>query len=174
MKIRLLNDGGFVAFSGIEFPVEVEAEKWLDKHAYVSQQVMQDVKGYEWIINECCEGGFYLFLDKEFEIVEEPLPVQKSEECLGVLDTAKALLDAMTPPENGIVDNTGLIATCERISIERQERKTKLIQLVQDYGVAINNGCYESVQGSIDLMEQFNEEENTLLAEIIKMIEDGV
>lgn len=55
-----------------------------------------------------------------------------------------------------------------------EDRKGLLIQLVQDYGVAINNGCYESACGSVKDCENWVAEENRLLAEIIKMINDGV
>lgn len=59
-------------------------------------------------------------------------------------------------------------------SISVADRKGLLIQLVQDYGVAINDGCYESECGSIQAMVACHEEEKRLLKEIIKMIEEGV
>ena len=55
-----------------------------------------------------------------------------------------------------------------------EDRKGLLIRLVQAYGVAINDGCYESECGSIQTMLICHEEEKRLLMEIIKMIEEGV
>ena len=58
--------------------------------------------------------------------------------------------------------------------VSPEDRKGLLIQLVQDYGVAINDGCYESECGTLGAMAECHEEEKRLLKEIIKMIEEGV
>ena len=58
--------------------------------------------------------------------------------------------------------------------INMQERKQALLELIKDYGVAINNGCYESECGSFEAMLSCHEEEKRLLQEITQMIKEGV
>ncbi len=153
MKIRIHTPSGYISLTGLEFPMVVEAYQIQNKAAHVKASVMQ-AHG----CRETCDLD-YVFLEDEFTIVE---------------DSAASLLRAITPSEEDAVDNTGLIAACEAISADRQERKGLLIQLVQDYGVAINNGCYESQCGSFEAMVECHEEEKRLLKEITKMVEEGV
>ena len=68
----------------------------------------------------------------------------------------------------------GEVTVMEDSPMSPEDRKGLLIQLVQDYGVAINDGCYESECGSLQAMAECHEEEKRLLKEIIKMIEEGV
>lgn len=153
MKIRIHTPSGYCSLENLEFPMVLDAHHIKnDNTAYVKASVLQAF-GAE------TDDSDYVFFDEEYTVVE---------------DSAASLLSAMTPSEDEAVDNTGLIAACQAISVERQERRGLLIQLVQDYGVAINDGCYESECGSLRAMEQCHEEEKRLLAEIIKMIGEGV
>lgn len=153
MKIRIHTPSGYSSLEDMEFPIILEAHR-IDEvdSAYVQAHLL---RAYGAETND----SDYVFFEEEYTVVE---------------DSAASLLSAMTPSEEEAVDNTGLIAACQAISVERQERKGLLIQLVQDYGVAINDGCYESECGFLRAMEQCHEEEKRLLAEIIKMIGEGV
>lgn len=72
MKVKLLNDGGFIGFSGVEFPLELEGVEYNGVRIYVPLQVMKDVPGFQWLPTECVEDGYYLFFAGEFEVVQSP------------------------------------------------------------------------------------------------------
>ena len=88
------------------------------------------------------------------------------EECFGAHPSPEALAANQRAADLSMKDMTEVMS--------KEDRKGLLIQLVQDYGVAINDGCYESECGSLQAMTECHEEEKRLLAEIIKMIEEGV
>ena len=62
----------------------------------------------------------------------------------------------------------------ETEAMPKEDRKGLLLQLVQDYGVAISDGCYESECGTLASMDECDKEAKRLLCEITKMIVEGV
>lgn len=113
MKVRLLNDGGFVGLRAIEFPLVVEAEECNHLRVYVPQQNFVGVPGYEWLSSECLKGGYYLFWEGEFEIVTDA-PVQEEEVC-----------------KSHEIDLDALYAEMVESSNKRQEQ---LLSLIREYG----------------------------------------
>lgn len=164
MKIRIYGPCGYDSLRELEFPIVVEVrhiEEVEDKPAYVTASTMR-AYGVE-----TCDGD-YTFFDEEYDLVEEEVlwTPRTLEDCFGANPTPEALAANQRAADLSMKDMTE--------AMSKEDRKGLLIQLVQDYGVAINDGCYESECGSLQAMLACHEEEKRLLAEIIKMIEEGV
>ncbi len=164
MKIKLNHHAGYIGLRNISYPVEVEVSRMgFDDMAYVRMSTLMGILGYAWNEWDATEGGEYVFLKEEYEVVEE----KKSLSDLfgeNLTDTAK-----------GDLEKAGELAAKDLgEKVFGADRKDKLISLVKDYGGAINDGCYESERGSAESLKACIAEEKRLLAEIIKMINEGV
>lgn len=150
MKIRIHTPSGYSSLEDLEFPIILEAHRTDEVgSAYVQAHLLR-AYGAE------TDDGDYVFFEEEFTVVE---------------DSAASLLSAMTPSEEEAVDNTGLIAACQAISVERQERKALLVELVQQYGDAVEDVISESVFGTTQEWYDACQKRDSLLDEIKQMVE---
>jgi oligoribonuclease (3'-5' exoribonuclease) len=150
MKIRIHTPSGYASLEELEFPIVLEAHRVGEENvAYVKAHLLRNY-GVETDDND------YVFFEEEYTVVE---------------DSVASLLSAMTPSEEEAVDNTGLITACQAISVERQERKAKLFELVQQYGDAVEDVISESVFGTTVEWYDACQKRDSLLDEIKQMVE---
>ena len=164
MKIILQGSCGYTGLKNCKFPVAVEVNYLEFGAAYITHEAMLTIPGFVWLARDVyVEGEDYLFLNYEFTILKEERTL---EECFG----------ANVSPEVKAINHKAADLSMKDMTevMTKEDRKALLLQLVKEYGVAINDGCYESECGSLQAMVACHEEEKRLLAEIIKMVEEGV
>lgn len=98
---------------------------------------------------------------------------------LGAVDYSLTLSDLfgdnISDSAKADLEKAGELAAKElEEKVSGADRKTTLLDLIDDYRVAINNGCCESAFGDTERMKMWEEKEKSLLAQITKMINDGV
>lgn len=71
MKVRLLNDGGFVGLEGVKFPATVEASVSQDGLFIVHFDEIMNLDGAEYHQDDTDFGTKYSFYADEVEVVDE-------------------------------------------------------------------------------------------------------
>lgn len=169
MKVRIDADGGYVGLTKMQFPIIVEVERHSDDYQiyYIAYDELAKIPGFFWDHDDCYKGNSYVFFDVEVTVVEE-------EEVLWKPRTLDEAFGAHPSPEAEAASQRAADLSMQDMLDMQDERKLRLMTLILDYGIAINDGCYESECGSLRAMEQCHEEEIRLMEEITKMIQEGV
>lgn len=152
-KIRVHSPSGYSSLMNLDFPMVLEAHRIEeDGTAFVKASVLR-----AWDVET--DDGDFVFLEEEYTLVEEK----------------KSLSDLFGEKGHEAAERIGDAAAKDLTDkIFGVDRKGLLLQLILDYGVAINDGCYESECGTVQGYEECKAEEERLLEEITKMINDGV
>lgn len=69
MKIRIEDPCGYEGLEGATFPLILDAKLGDKGLAYVRFSTMSHVQGWKWEEGDTVEGGEYVFLRDEYEIV---------------------------------------------------------------------------------------------------------
>lgn len=190
-KIRVHSPSGYSSLMNLDFPMVLEAHRIEeDGTAFVKASVLR-----AWGVET--DDGDFVFLEEEYTLVEEKKSLaqlfgengHEAAERIGDA-AAKDLTEQVFGKEPSLYDCFGANPSPEALAANQRaadlsmkdmtdtmnsaDRKGLLLQLILDYGVAINDGCYESECGTMQGYEECKAEEDRLLEEITKMIEEGV
>lgn len=193
-QIRVHSPSGYSSLMNLDFPMVLEAHRIEeDGTAFVKASVLR-----AWGVET--DDGDFVFLEEEYTLVEEKKSLAQlfgdnlSDGARADLEkagdlAAKELAEVLWKPRTldeafGANPSPEALAANQRAAdlsmkdmtdaMSGADRKGLLLQLILDYGVAINDGCYESECGTMQGYEECKAEEDRLLEEITKMIEEGV
>lgn len=68
-KIRIEHNCGYLGLLHVDFPVTLDAHIGYGRNAYVQFTTMSHVQGWKWEEGDTVEGGEYVFLRDEYEII---------------------------------------------------------------------------------------------------------
>lgn len=157
MKIRLKSASGYVGLKNVKFPVEVQVQSKGYQLYYVSYEEMSKVEGWFFHERDTEEGSFYCFYFNEVDVVGD-------ESSLEDASVQENVQQAEHHEEN--VNDV----------LPENSRKNLLLQLISEYGEAVKDSSDIGDYGFLDSLAYATckVEEERLLNEITKMIEEGV